>query len=108
MVDVLTRPITSYVHGQFVQVEENTTVTSAVNLLLSKNAKTVIVTSSPETINERGSIFKVIMTIQGLDHNSGDIVTIVSVNGDSRVTNYLMTPKHTSNLLTLVMVPAVL
>jgi hypothetical protein len=25
------------------------------------------------------------MTIQGLDHNSGDIVTIVSVNGDSRV-----------------------
>ena len=45
MVDVLTRPITSYVHGQFVQVEENTTVTSAVNLLLSKNAKTVIVTS---------------------------------------------------------------
>ena len=45
MVDVLTRPITSYVHGQFVQVEENTTVTSAVNLLLSKNAKIVIVTS---------------------------------------------------------------
>ncbi|MGI8833838.1 MAG: potassium transporter TrkG, partial [Nitrososphaeraceae archaeon] len=43
--DVLTRPITSYVHGQFVQVEENTTVTSAVNLLLSKNAKTVIVSS---------------------------------------------------------------
>ena len=45
MADVLTRPITSYVHGQFVQVEENTTVTSAVNLLLSKNAKTVIVSS---------------------------------------------------------------
>jgi hypothetical protein len=25
------------------------------------------------------------MTAQGLDHNSGDIVTIVSVNGESRV-----------------------
>ena len=45
MVDVLTCPITSYVHGQFVQVEENSTVTSAVNLLLSKSAKTVIVIS---------------------------------------------------------------
>jgi hypothetical protein len=25
------------------------------------------------------------MTVQGLDHNTGDIVTIVSVNGESRV-----------------------
>ena len=40
--------------------------------------------TSPETIKKK-DIFKVIMTIQGLDHNSGDIVTIVSVNGDSRV-----------------------
>lgn len=34
---------------------------------------------------EKKDIFKVIMTVQGLDHNSGDIVTIVSVNGESRV-----------------------
>jgi hypothetical protein len=40
-------------------------------------------TSSPET--EKKDIFKVIMTVQGLDHNTGDIVTIVSVNGESRV-----------------------
>jgi trk system potassium uptake protein TrkH len=45
MADVLTRAITSYVREQFVQVEENITVTIAVNLLLSKNAKTVIVIS---------------------------------------------------------------
>jgi hypothetical protein len=32
-----------------------------------------------------GDIFKVIMTVQGLNHNAGDIVTIVSVNGESRV-----------------------
>jgi trk system potassium uptake protein len=48
MADVLTRPITSYVHGQFVQVEENTTVTSAVNLLHSKKAETVIVITKEE------------------------------------------------------------
>lgn len=40
-------------------------------------------TSSPET--GKKDIFKVIMTVQGLDHNTGDIVTIVSVNDESRV-----------------------
>jgi hypothetical protein len=39
--------------------------------------------SSPET--EKKDIFKVIMTVQGLDHNTGDVVTIVSINGESRV-----------------------
>lgn len=39
--------------------------------------------SSPEP--EKKDIFKVIMTVQGLDHNTGDIVTIVTVNGESRV-----------------------
>ena len=41
-------------------------------------------TSSPET-EKKKDIFKVIMTVQGLDQNTGDIVTIVSVNGESRV-----------------------
>jgi hypothetical protein len=39
-------------------------------------------TTSPE---EKKDIFKVIMTVQGLNHKTGDIVTIVSVNGESRV-----------------------
>jgi hypothetical protein len=34
---------------------------------------------------KKKDIFKVIMTIQGLSHDSGDIVTIVSVNDESRV-----------------------
>ncbi len=34
---------------------------------------------------KKKDIFKVIMTVQELDHNTGDIVTIVSVNGESRV-----------------------
>ena len=37
---------------------------------------------------EKKDIFKVIMTVQGLNHNTGDIVTIVSVNGESRVKLY--------------------
>lgn len=40
-------------------------------------------TSSPEV--EKKDIFKVIITVQGLDHDTGDIVTVVSVNGESRV-----------------------
>lgn len=39
-------------------------------------------TTSPEA---KKDIFKVIMTVQGLNHKTGDIVTIVSVNGESRV-----------------------
>jgi hypothetical protein len=38
--------------------------------------------SSP---GEKKDIFKVIMTVQGLNRNTGDIVTIVSVIGESRV-----------------------
>lgn len=55
--------------------------TSVLNAGSDAVAQTI---TSPETIKKK-DIFKVIMTIQGLDHNSGDIVTIVSVNGDSRV-----------------------
>jgi hypothetical protein len=39
-------------------------------------------TTSPA---EKKDIFKVIMTVQGLNHDTGDIVTIVNVNGESRV-----------------------
>jgi hypothetical protein len=39
---------------------------------------------SSET-EKKKDIFKVIMTIQGLNHDSGDIVTMVSVDGESRV-----------------------
>ena len=45
------------------------------------NALAQTTTSPPE----KEDIFKVIMTVQGLTHNTGDIVTIVSVNGESRV-----------------------
>ena len=48
MVDALNRTITTYVHGQFVKVEENATVTDAVSLLHSKKAETVIVITKNE------------------------------------------------------------
>jgi trk system potassium uptake protein len=43
MADALNRTITTYVHGQFVKVKENATVTDAVSLLHSKKAETAIV-----------------------------------------------------------------
>src|SRR5829696_4558582 len=48
MVDALNRTITTYVHGQFVKVEENATVTDAVSLLHSKKAETAIVITKNE------------------------------------------------------------
>jgi trk system potassium uptake protein TrkH len=48
MVDALNRTITTYVHGQFVKVEENATVTDAVGLLHSKKAETAIVITKDE------------------------------------------------------------
>jgi hypothetical protein len=45
--------------------------------------------TSPEatgqTAAEKKDTFKVILTVDGVDHNSGDVVTVVSVNGESRV-----------------------
>jgi trk system potassium uptake protein TrkH len=43
MVDALNRTITTYIHGQFVKVEENATVTDAVSLLHSRKAETAVV-----------------------------------------------------------------
>jgi trk system potassium uptake protein TrkH len=48
MVDALNRIITTYVHGQFVKVEESATVTDAVSLLHSKKAETAIVITKEE------------------------------------------------------------
>jgi hypothetical protein len=62
--------------------------------LLGFIATTTVLNTSPDALaqttnatepSEKKDIFKVIMTVQGLDHNSGDIVAIVSVNGESRV-----------------------
>jgi hypothetical protein len=53
---------------------------------------TAVLSSTPNALGqtstspaEKKDIFKVIMTVQGLNHNTGDIVTIVSVNGEARV-----------------------
>jgi hypothetical protein len=55
-------------------------ITSAMNNVPDTFAQT---TSSTGT--EKKDIFKVIMTVQGLNNNTGDVVTIVSVNGESRI-----------------------
>src|SRR5919106_924099 len=62
--------------------------------LLGFIATTTVLNTTPDALaqttnatepSEKKDIFKVIMTVQGLDHNSGDIVAIVSVDGESRV-----------------------
>ena len=57
------------------------TTTTVLNTITEALAQT---TTSSEA-EKKKDIFKVIMTVQGLDHNSGDIVTTVTVNGESRV-----------------------
>jgi hypothetical protein len=52
--------------------------------ILNTNQNSLAQTTSSEG-TEKKDIFKVIMTVQGLNHNTGDVVTIVSVNGESRV-----------------------
>jgi predicted transcriptional regulator len=48
MVDAFNHTITTYVHGQFVKVEENATVTDAVSLLHSKKAESAMVITKEE------------------------------------------------------------
>ena len=51
--------------------------------MLNTPTSNVFAQTTSET--EKKDIFKVIMTVQGLDRNTGDIVTVVAVNGESRV-----------------------
>jgi hypothetical protein len=53
--------------------------------VLNITTKALAQTTTPSEAEKKKDIFKVIMTVQGLDHNSGDIVTTVTVNGESRV-----------------------
>ena len=57
------------------------TTTTVLNITTEALAQT----TTPSEAEKKKDIFKVIMTVQGLDHNSGDIVTTVTVNGESRV-----------------------
>src|SRR5919108_1355194 len=53
--------------------------------VLNNTTDALAQTTNATEPSEKKDIFKVIMTVQGLDRNSGDIITIVSVNGESRV-----------------------
>jgi hypothetical protein len=53
--------------------------------VLNTTTQALAQTTTSSEVEKKKDIFKVIMTVQGLDHNSGDIVTIVTVKGESRV-----------------------
>jgi trk system potassium uptake protein TrkH len=46
MVDPLERPLSSYIHAQFVTADENTSIAEAVKILQPKNVEIILVTSS--------------------------------------------------------------
>jgi trk system potassium uptake protein len=91
MVDALNRTITTYVHGQFVKVEENATVTDAVSLLHSKKAETAIVVTKEgkpigivtDTVMRINKIKRLPVTDKitnkiGNDNNNSKIIGIVT------------------------------
>ena len=46
MVEPLERPLSSYIHTQFVTADENTSIAEAVKILQPKNVEIILVTSS--------------------------------------------------------------
>src|SRR5918999_2385668 len=46
MVEPLERPLSSYIHAQFVTADENTSIAEAVKILQPKNVEIILVTSS--------------------------------------------------------------
>ncbi|HEY6658763.1 MAG: CBS domain-containing protein, partial [Nitrososphaeraceae archaeon] len=46
MVEPLERPLSSYIHTQFVTADENSSVAEAVKILQPKNVEVILVTSS--------------------------------------------------------------
>jgi hypothetical protein len=74
------------------KIKQKKTTLAFLSVSLLGFMATSILNTTPDTLaqtttypEEKKDIFKVIMTVQGLNHKTGDIVTIVSVNGESRV-----------------------
>ena len=51
MVEPLERPLSSYIHTQFVTADENSSVAEAVKILQPKNVEIILVTSSSSSSN---------------------------------------------------------
>ena len=51
MVEPLERPLSSYIHTQFVTADENSSVAEAVKILQPKNVEIILVTSSSSSLN---------------------------------------------------------
>jgi trk system potassium uptake protein TrkH len=73
MVEPLERPLSSYIHTQFVTAEENTSVAEAVKILQPKNVEIIIVTSSTNggkyvgIVTDSDILEKVVMKGEGSD-----------------------------------------
>src|SRR5215204_3824250 len=78
MVDPLERPLSSYIHTQFVTADENSSVAEAVKILQPKNVEIILVTSSNGKyvgiVTDSDILEKVVM--KGED---SDLITIKSI-----------------------------
>jgi trk system potassium uptake protein len=78
MVEPLERPLSSYIHSQFVSVDENTSVAEAVKILQPKHVEIILVTSNGEKyvgiVTDSDILEKVVM--KGDD---SDLVSIKSI-----------------------------
>src|SRR5215207_3645491 len=80
MVEPLERPLSSYIHTQFVTADENSSVAEAVKILQPKNVEIILVTSSSNggkyvgIVTDSDILEKVVM--KGED---SDLITIKSI-----------------------------
>src|SRR5215217_2415669 len=77
MVEPLERPLSSYIHTQFVTADENTSIAEAVKILQPKNVEIILVTSNRKYIGivtDRDILEKVVM--KGED---SDLVSLKSI-----------------------------
>ena len=78
MVEPLERPLSSYIHTQFVTADENSSVAEAVKILQPKNVEIILVTSSSDggkyvgIVTDSDILEKVVM--KGEDSDFSDII----------------------------------
>ena len=65
--------------SSFIHIQESIAILSLIGVILASMIVTVIPTNSAQAETGKGEdVFKVIMTIFGVDESKGDVITIVT------------------------------
>src|SRR4030095_4141033 len=98
MVEPLDRPLSSYIHTQFVTADENSSVAEAVKILQPKNVEIILVTSSSNggkyvgIVTDSDILEKIVM--KGED---SDLVFLKSIMTSHKIKHLPVTDSTTSN-----------